>query len=153
MSKAQDKINALTDTKNKPLKRAPTENVPDLSGYTLKMPEDETLQGEKTTGSLNLVLVLIGIVVILIGVLIGLYLWGGALLNLQQQPEVIVPTATRPTAAENNEPESTNAEADVTTTQAVSTSDELDLIKADLEGTMIENLDSDLRAIESELAQ
>ena len=60
-------------------------------------------------------------------------------------------TAARPTAEENNEPESTKAEAEVETMQALSTSDSLSAIEADLDNTELDELDSELQAIETEL--
>jgi hypothetical protein len=57
----------------------------------------------------------------------------------------------RPTAEENNEPESTTAEARVQASQTLSSSDELSSIEADLTGTDDLELEADFAAIESVL--
>ena len=93
----------------------------------------------------------LGILIIILTILLGgLYLWGEELKKNTVIPE---PTkSTRPTATENNEPESTNAEADVETLGAMSTSNELGAIEADLESTIITDPEADLTAIEAELS-
>lgn len=84
----------------------------------------------------------------LVLLLAGLYLWGASL----KQAVIVSPiTPDRPTRAENNEPESTNAEADVDTAAALSTSNELDLIQADLENTNLNTLDAELTTIDIEM--
>lgn len=87
------------------------------------------------------------LIVILVLLLGGLYLWSTTL----GDNIYIDSNATRPTAAENNEPESTNAEAEVETFQALSTSDELGAIEADLDSTNLDNLDTELITIEESL--
>jgi hypothetical protein len=92
--------------------------------------------------------IIIGILIItLMLILGGLYLWAETIRTAPQVPAA--PVATRPTAAENNEPESTNAEAQVETMQALSTSDELDAIKADLQSSDVDGLDAELPTIGS----
>ncbi len=88
------------------------------------------------------------LIVILVLILGGLYLWGT---TLNQDMNVLTEPATRPTAEENNEPESTKAEAEVETMQVLSTSDEINAIEADLDNTDLEDLDSELTSIEAEL--
>lgn len=91
----------------------------------------------------------IGILIVLLAlVLIGLYMWSQ--LMVATPPEA-VPNTTRPTAEENNEPESTTAEAQAETLQIVSTSDELSAIEADLSATNLDDLDAELNAIDAEL--
>lgn len=119
-----------------------------ISDEELKMPDEPFLKSdftEKTPHSyLGVILaVLIVILCILLG---GLYLWSTTLTTAPATESV-----TRPTAENNNEPESTNAEADVETTQAVSTSNDLGVIEADLESTNLTELDSGLADIDSEL--
>ncbi len=109
----------------------------------MKMPAGTEVVAEEKS-SMGIILgVLIVILVLILG---GLYLWGTTLQN-NTEPAAI----ERPTAAENNEPESTNAEADVETLQTVSSSDELAAIEADLEATDLDTLDAELQAIEAEL--
>ena len=112
----------------------------------MKMPAGtEAPESEKS--SMGIILgVLIVILVLILG---GLYLWGTTL--QQATPEPTPAAVERPTAEENNEPESTNAEADVETLETVSTSDEIEAIEADLEATDLDALDAELQAIEAEL--
>lgn len=102
---------------------------------------------EETPSYIGIILgILIVVLIILLG---GVYMWGEIVQkNENQSPQ---PTVTRPTTEENNEPESTNAEADVETLGAMSTSDELDAIEADLGSTIISDPEADLTAVETEL--
>jgi hypothetical protein len=83
----------------------------------------------------------------LILVLVGLFFWYKA----SQLPPAPVPAPVRPTAQMNNEPESTTAEAQTESFGAISTSDELNAIEADLESTNLDSLESELIQIETEL--
>jgi hypothetical protein len=92
---------------------------------------------------------LLGIVgLLLLFIFGGLFVWFSALMG--DDAAMVAETLTRPTAEQNNEPESTTAEAAVETAGALSTSDELDPIEADLEATMLD-IDADLAAIDAEL--
>ncbi len=94
--------------------------------------------------------IILGIlIVILILILGGIYIWSERLHKNAVAPEA--PLSTRPTAAENNEPESTNAKADVETLGAMSNSDELTAIDADLGSTIITDPEADVTAVEAEL--
>ncbi len=84
----------------------------------------------------------------LVGLLGLLYVWFASMQNAPAEP---APEATRPSAADNNEPESTTAEAQVGNFQVVSNSDELSAIEADLESTNLDALDAELTAIDAEL--
>ena len=55
------------------------------------------------------------------------------------------------TAEENNEPESTTADAQVQALETVSTSNEIEAIEADIESTDLDELDAELEAIDAEL--
>lgn len=128
-----------------------TTELPQIPDTELKMPEEfDDVPAEDQSSSVVVPVILIGLIFILIGILVGLYFWGQTL--KEQAPEE-VPTATRPTAEENNEPESTNAEADVQTFQAMSTSDEIDAIENDIESTNLDSLSAELNDIEAELNQ
>lgn len=123
-------------------------NEPVISPDELKMPE-QTFGEEPGTGPSMLGPILAVLIVILILLLGGLYLWGTTL-DIgapAYEPE----PAERPTPAENNEPESTTAEADVQALETVSTSDEIDAIEADLESTDLDELDAELNDIDAEL--
>lgn len=83
-------------------------------------------------------LVLIGLVVVLFLIFLGLVGW---FYLMQQTPEPIAPTITRPTAAENNEPESPTAEAAAAAQQTTSPSTALSSIETDLNGTELPDLE------------
>lgn len=91
--------------------------------------------------------VLASILLILICLLIWFFL---------RPPQVsIAPAITpeRPTATENNEPESITAKAALRTTQTLSPSDELNAIEADITGTTFIDLEAALAAINTTIAQ
>lgn len=90
--------------------------------------------------------IIILLILILLAILGGFYYWYTLVIE-----EANTITATRPTAEANNEPESTTAEARTQTLDVVSTSDELPAIRADLESTKLDDLDTEIPAIESEL--
>jgi len=121
--------------------------TPNFEGEPMKMPENngyEPVQAEKSevvNGPLLLILT-----VLLIVILGGMYYWFSTLNSAIPEPAV-----TRPTPEMNNEPESTTAEAQVETMQAVSTSDELSAIEADVEATNLDTLDAEMNAIDAEL--
>ena len=85
------------------------------------------------------------LVIMLVLILSGLYLWGGMLSN-----EVIAPTEP---PIVNNEPETVRATTDTQILETVSPSDDLNAIEADLSSTNLDSLDTDLTAIDAELAQ
>ena len=57
----------------------------------------------------------------------------------------------RPTAEMNKEPETTNTVAEVDSFSALSTSDELSAIEADLESTNLDGLEAELGEVEIEI--
>lgn len=122
----------------------------DFSKEELKMPEESfgTIATEEHSSHLAVILGLL--IVFLMLILAGLYIWGEYLQEPPVAQQVTLPV-TRPTAEENNEPESTNAEAEVETMSALSTSDEISAIEADIAGTNVDNLMSEETAIEAEL--
>jgi hypothetical protein len=124
-------------------------HAPDLSGEKMKMPENspatKTVAHNESKSLYGLVLFLL--TVLLIALLGGMYYWFSQL-TAQIEPATVV---ERPTAEENNEPESTTAEAAVETQGALSTSDEIAAIEADIEATDLDTLDAELNAIDAEL--
>ncbi len=122
--------------------------APDLTGEEMKMPENSQLSNSaasKESAPLHgLVIALLAI--LLIAILAGMYYWFSQLTT-----QVEAPAVERPTAEENNEPESTTAEAAVETQAALSTSDEIAAIEADIEATDLDTLDAELTAIDAEL--
>ena len=108
----------------------------------MKMPEEQfgNFTSEETSSHLGIILgVLIVVLMLILG---GLYLWSTTL--QQEVPPIMNPSNQLPTAQENNEPESNNAEADVQTLETLSTSDEIDAMNADIESTNTQTLDADL---------
>ena len=88
--------------------------------------------------------VLAVLVIILICILGGLYLWGSLLTN-----EAVATPSERNIV--NDEPETTRAQADSQMLGAVSSSNALDAIYADLESTNLDTLDNELDQITREL--
>jgi uncharacterized protein HemX len=121
-------------------------NEPNFEGEEMKMPENTDAQPEakRESSVVNgpLLLVLTLLLVLILG---GMYYWFATLTTNEIQ------TPERPIAEQNNEPESTTAEAQTETMQAVSTSDEISAIEADIEATNLDSLDSELNAIDAEL--
>lgn len=87
------------------------------------------------------------LVVALLVILVGLFFWYKSTQNFLEP--ITVPI--RPTAEMNQEPETTNAEAQVDSFGVLSTSDELSAIEADLESTDLTNLEIELQQIDAEL--
>lgn len=85
------------------------------------------------------------LIVVLIIILGGLYLWGSML----NETETQVQTVQR--VIPNNEPETPRAEADRQIMDTTSSSNELDAIYADLESTNLSDLDGELNQIDAEL--
>lgn len=85
------------------------------------------------------------LIVVLLVILIGIIVW---MRTIQTIP-IAEPSITRPTAAENNEPESTSAEAITETLQVMSPSTELSSIEADLNATLIDDLDGSFADIDA----
>ncbi len=124
-------------------------HTPNFEGEAMKMPENSGLKMETTEAAtvVNSPILLI-LTILLVIILGGMYYWFN---TMNTEAPVVMPVAERPTAEQNNEPESTTAEAQVETMQAVSTSDELTAIEADLEATNLDSLDAELEAIDAEL--
>ncbi len=131
----------MSDTKNQ------TPEAPDFSNEKMKMPEtamaQNTSQREPSVINGPLLAVLAILLVLILG---GMYYWFGTL----STTPATAPTM-RPTDEMNNEPESTTAEAQTQTMQAVSSSDELSAIEADLEATDLDSMDTEMQAIEAEM--
>lgn len=123
--------------------------APNFEGEEMKMPENTDMQQiEKERLTIINGPLLIILAILLVIILGGMYYWFGTLNSSIPEP---LPVIERPTAEENNEPESTSAEAQVEMMQAVSTSDELSAIEADLEATDLDSLDAELNTIDTEL--
>lgn len=113
-------------------------------GERADKPEFQVYEPESITNGPILIL----LVALLLAVLGGMFYW---FTMLDKGGITISPTSLRPTTEQNNEPESTTAEARTEAYGVVSTSDEIPAIEADVEGTNLDSLDSELDAIEAEL--
>lgn len=125
--------------------------TPDFSGEEMKMPQNapQPIEHTKRSHIVNGPL-LLGLALLLIALLGGMYYWFSTM-EMNTGPTAPTPAAERPTAEENNEPESTTAETQARTMQTTSTSDEISAIEADVEATDLESLDTELNAIDAEL--
>lgn len=85
------------------------------------------------------------LIVVLVLILGGLYLWGSMIADNENGALV---ERTIP----NNEPETTRAQADGQIMGTVSSSDELGAIEADLESTNLNDLDTELNQIDAEMS-
>lgn len=92
----------------------------------------------------GVILILLFVSLLFVG--IGIFLW-----SRESPPPP--PPPLRPTAEMNNEPESTTAEAQADALLVLSTSNELNTIVADIEGTATSSLLSEFTAIEAELSE
>lgn len=126
--------------------------TPEFEGEEMKMPENVDTPAEETESAPSVINgpLLAVLAVLLVVILGGMYLWLVSMNAPEPQPTP-APAVERPTPEENNEPESTTAEAQTESLQTVSTSDEIEAIEADLEATDLESLDAELEAIEAEL--
>ncbi len=125
-------------------------NEPVIADEELKIPEGAVQPGRGVSGDQSSSLpVLLGVIIVLLVLILGgLYLWGS---TLSGTPAPEAPAALRPTAEENNEPESTTADAQVDALETVSTSNSLEAIEADIESTNLDAIDTEMTAIEAEL--
>jgi len=103
--------------------------------------KSETLMEQHHTHLGPLLGLLLIVLVIILG---GLYLWGA---SLDQQ--VASETSTREIV--NNEPETPRSNADAQILRTVSPSDSLEAIETDLESTDLDSLDSEISEMEREL--
>ncbi len=127
-----------------------TKEQPTFAIEELKLPADQpgaaTPRGdEAVTHHYGLIIGILGAALLVI--LVGLFFWYQA----SQLPPAPQAAPGRPTPEMNNEPESTTAEAQTESFGAMSTSDEIDAIEADLESTNLDSLESELIQIETEL--
>ena len=115
---------------------------PNFEGEEMKMPSIQTSRpiAPAAANSVLSVPIIILLVLILLAIFGGFYYWYTLVMR-----DIAAPIdSTRPTAEQNNEPESTTAEARTQTTDVFSTSDEIPAIRADLDSTHLEDLDADL---------
>lgn len=131
----------------------PETQTADFNEEEMKLPENAQPTPEAGTQSDSPVIngpLLLVLAVLLAIILGGMYYWFNSMQTAT--PPVAAPAPVeRPTAEENNEPESTTAEAQVEQLNTVSPSDEIEAIEADIEATDLDSLDAELEAIDAEL--
>ncbi len=127
---------------------------PKVDQNEMKMPTESHFGRHDHESPSHLGPILGVLIVVLVLILGGLYLWGSMLVNqtipnsyVEDLPAPRVPTEIK----ENNDPENANARADLSSLQTVSTSNEIDAIEADIEATDLDTLDAELNAIDAEL--
>jgi len=120
---------------------------PEFKKEEMKMPANSGQKENAVPHSAATGPIIVVLAVLLLAVLGAMYYW----FTIMQATPVIVPEVSRPSAIENNEPESTTAEAQTDGMGVVSSSDEIDAINADLESTNLDSLDTELGAIDAEL--
>ena len=124
------------------------ENEPNFEGEKMKMPtERETITSSDQATKDTKGVFIFGMIAALVVILAGLVYW----YIVMQEPAVVTETPTRPTLETNKEPETTTATAQTESYGAMSTSDEITAIEADLESTNLEAIDSELQQIDIEL--
>ncbi len=124
------------------------DNEPNFEGEKMKMPTERgtIMDSDQTTKDTKGVFIF-GLVAALLVILAGLIYW----YFVMQAPVVVVETPTRPTLETNKEPETTTATAQTESFNAMSTSDEISAIEADLESTNLTGLDTEMQQIDTEL--
>ena len=124
-----------------------TKQPPEFKASKMHMPE-RGLAPEVTEHHNRVGLILGLLIVLLVLILGGLYLWYSAAFAptpiAQPEGERFVPEMP-------NEPEMQNADAEVQKLNTVSTSNEIEAIEADIESTDLEQMDAELNSIDAEL--
>lgn len=124
------------------------ENEPQFSGEAMKTPAGTHYQSTSGTAVNRgpLFAIIIGLLFLsLVLILGGLMLWN----RILTPSAITIDGLGRPTADMNQEPESTNARAQADAAAALSTSNELSAIEADLMSTDLSNLEAELTAIDA----
>jgi len=121
---------------------------PHFEGEKMRMPSEPVSTGieNKAEGETRGAFIIIMFIALIV-ILAGLFYW----YYTSMQVPVIAPEPSRPTLETNKEPETTTATAQVESYAAMSTSDELSAIEADLESTNLDSLDTELNQIDTEL--
>lgn len=121
---------------------------PVIAPDELKLPE-EAMRASHSGGEAATLPIILGVIIVMLVLILGgLYLWGS---TLGPAPMDSGDGAGRPTAEENNEPESNTADAQVQALETVSTSNEIDAIEADLEATNLDSIDAEMGTIDAEM--
>lgn len=110
------------------------------------MADENNIQTTTEAQETNLGPILAILLIVLVLILGGLYLWGAQLSKKSTIEDVERHRV-------NDEPETVRAEADTKIFSTVSTSNTLEAIEADLSGTNIDVLDTDMSALENEVTK
>ncbi len=131
------------------MEKRPPVIEPDFEGEVMHLPTVHTSVSTEEVARPRLLTapIIVLLFLILVAILAGFYYWYTIVMSEQVVPQ----TTERPTNEQNNEPESTTAEARTGLMDVVSTSDELEAIKADANSTNLDDLVSETTAIEAEL--
>ena len=122
---------------------------PNFEGEEMKLPTMRPGSSEPETSKTFTSGTIITILFVALGfILAGLTYW---YITAKAVPEIVPVTTTRPTLETNREPETPTATAQVESFAAMSTSDELTAIEADLMSTNLETLEAELLQIDQEL--
>lgn len=125
--------------------------APNFTNEPMKMPENvDAPQIENNTSGSSIVNapLLITLTILLIVIFGGMFYWYQTISNT---PAVVpAPVIERPTPEENNEPESTTAEAQTDSFLVTSPSDELTAIESDV-NVDISTIDTELGIIDNEM--
>jgi len=124
------------------------DNEPQFEGEEMKLPEDDSAETSEDTGNKKNSSALIIFLFVLLGIILAgmIYWYNTAFEAVPADTEI-----TRPALENNNEPETDTATAQTDGFSAMSTSDEITALEADLESTNLEDLDAELLQIEAEL--
>ena len=122
-------------------------NEPNFEGEEMKIPSENfsataTVESPKT----QFVLILI-LSVALIAILAGIFYW----YQMSNNAPVATPAPMRPSVEQNAEPETPTATAQTESFGAMSTSDEITALEADIDSTNLDSLDSELGQIDATL--
>lgn len=101
---------------------------------------------ENPKTQLGLILTLAGVLLVIFG---GLLYW----YYLSTTTPTSIETPTRPPVAQNAEPETPTATAQTESFGALSTSDEITALEADIESTNLDSLDTELGQIDAMLEE
>ncbi len=120
-------------------------NEPNFDGVEMKIPEKA--QAEIATEQKSQTGILTALVLVLGVLLAGLFYWYYVGTNIPPT----TPPPIRPPVANNAEPETPTATAQTESFGALSTSDEISALEADIESTNLESLETELLQIDAEL--
>ncbi len=125
------------------------ENNQNIIAEEFKMPEEQfgsaSFEGDEAPSYTGIVL---GVLIVLLAIVLGgLYMWSQTFTAETNPTQTFVQSTTE----QNDKPENTDAETNVSTPQPSNNSDELSAIENDLDNTNFDSLDAEMTSIEAEL--